>query len=377
MRIAIVNITSGGLSGGYRKYLQSILPGIKSDSRVDGVDLFLPAGVELKGVSSDGGHTWPASSHRSDLRKAKAKLNQMRPDVVFIPTARWLDCGDTPVVSMVRNMEPLVIPFSPRSPVEIAKNLARRYAAFRSCTRSSGVIAVSSFVQEFLETRWRIRSDRLAVVYHGVSRSERQLPSKSPQNFQIPSERPFLFTAGSIRPARGLEDVIKAVGRMVGQGIPISLAIAGAVDPGMHGYWQDLRQLANDLGCSDDVLWLGQLDAASMSWSYANCAAFVMTSRAEACPNTALEAMGHGCVCVSTDTAPMPEIFGSAAVYYCAGDSRSLSGALGVAMSSDANAISEMRNRALNRARYFSWDRTARATVDFLESRVRSGRSQR
>jgi len=373
MRIAIVNITSGGLSGGYRKYLHSVLPAIESDERVERIELFIPPGVEIDKPLAIRAHRLPTNAVGPSLRKLRALLHQMRPDVVFIPTARWLDCGDTPVVSMVRNMEPLLIPFSPRHPAEIARNLARRYAAFRSCTRSDGVIAVSSFVKDFLQTKWHVPSERLAVVHHGVTIPSDQPNSKAQGSIRILSGRRFLFTAGSIRPARGLEDAIKAVSAIVRDGIPISLAIAGSSDRRMHGYAVGLQRLAQELGCSENIVWLGSLDQSSMSWALTNCAAFIMTSRAEACPNIVLEAMAHGCVCVSTDTAPMPEMFGDTANYYRTGNVGSLSAALRIAMEMDSNAIAVMRARAHRRATQFSWDRTARATVDFLDSRVRQG----
>ena len=61
-----------------------------------------------------------------------------------------------------------------------------------------------------------------------------------------------------------------------------------------------------------------------MAEAFRRCAAFVMTSRAEACPNTALEAMSCGCAIVSVDRAPMPEFFGEAALYYPVAEIRAL-----------------------------------------------------
>ncbi len=49
-----------------------------------------------------------------------------------------------------------------------------------------------------------------------------------------------------------------------------------------------------------------------------------MTSRAEACPNTVLEAMAHGAVSISTDQQPMPEFYGESAAYYRATDAAQL-----------------------------------------------------
>ena len=41
-----------------------------------------------------------------------------------------------------------------------------------------------------------------------------------------------------------------------------------------------------------------------------------MTSRVEACPNIALEAMSHGAFCLAADNPPLPEFFQGAALYY-------------------------------------------------------------
>ena len=76
------------------------------------------------------------------------------------------------------------------------------------------------------------------------------------------------------------------------------------------------------------MVWAGQLTEPEMAWCFGHCEAFVMTSRAEACPNVALEAMSHGCRVVSTSQPPMPEFFGEAAAYYRGGDARDLARAV-------------------------------------------------
>jgi glycosyltransferase involved in cell wall biosynthesis len=371
MRIAVVNATGGGLSGGYLKYLSAILPRIEGDRRVDRLELFLPQSIARSGLVDHDAHSWPINDAANGFPQLRVKLREMRPDVVFVPTARWIEGLDSPVVAMVRNMEPLSIPFSPRDPVEIARNLGRRYAAYRSCTRSAGVIAVSMFVQDFLKEKWHIPSENLALVYHGVSLQEEQDLLFRPDGVQVLAGRQFLFTAGSIRPARGLEDAIGALADIAKENPSVGLAIAGSIDRRMGGYSARLHGLAKRLGCGDRVWWLGPLDVKAMTWAFKNCIAFLMTSRTEACPNTALEAMAQGCICVSTDAPPMPEMFGQAARYYRARDSQSLSKALSLVLRGDPRSIGEMRRNALDRAAQFSWDTTARSTVDFLQTRAR------
>lgn len=50
--------------------------------------------------------------------------------------------------------------------------------------------------------------------------------------------------------------------------------------------------------------------------SQIDCEAFLMTSRVEACPNIALEAMAHGCLCIAADDLPLLKIVEDAAVFY-------------------------------------------------------------
>src|SRR5262249_30526606 len=133
-----------------------------------------------------------------------------------------------------------------------------------------------------------------------------------------------VFTAGSIRPARGLEDLIKAMAIVLRQGLALRLVIAGKPDAGTHAYKARLEHMARRIKVDTYILWAGQLSSLEMSWCYYNCAAFVMTSRAEACPNTALEAMSHGTLCISGDHPPMPEFFRDTALFYPCGDAQAL-----------------------------------------------------
>jgi glycosyltransferase involved in cell wall biosynthesis len=92
-----------------------------------------------------------------------------------------------------------------------------------------------------------------------------------------------------------------------------------------------------------------------------NAAAFIMTSRAEACPNIVLEALSFGARCLSTDNPPMPEFFGDSARYYKAGDPESLAGLLDGTLSTAAKA--GYRDAARARASAFTWAATLQGTL--------------
>jgi len=364
VRVALVNLTSGGLSGGYRKYLHALVPLLRSHAALTDLHLFLPPSLRLDlGVAE----TWPARDGARRFSGLRARLAALSPDVVFIPTARWIDCGPIPVVVMVRNMEPIVTPLAGNPLGEGIKNLARAFEARRACQRSRRVIAVSNYVRDVLRTRWQIDERKIGVVYHGVDRPTGA--GRVPAAIARIADRPFVFTGGSIRPARGLEDLVSALTELKrgGHASP-SVVIAGEVSPGGTGYRHRLERAATAAGITDRIVWAGSLDREEMAWCFTRCSAFVMTSRVEACPNLALEAMSYGCLCISVDRSPMPEFFDTAARYYAAGDGAALAAQLRAIGDPAALDGEDLKQQAERRSHQFQWATTAERTVEELRA---------
>jgi glycosyltransferase involved in cell wall biosynthesis len=235
----------------------------------------------------------------------------------------------------------------------------------RACRRATRIIAVSNHVRAFLTEHWSLAPDKVGVVYHGVGGGDAPAPRR-PAPLAALGE-PFLFTAGSIRPARGLIDMVEAMGRLRQTHPNLVAVVAGAVDYGMERHARRLERRASELGVSDRIIRVGRLDAAGMRWCYEHAAAFVMTSRAEACPNITLEAMSFGCACISVDRPPMPEFFLDSAEYYATGNSGQLADAI-ARLLADPDRARLLRASAVTRASQFDWDDTAQRTVEELKA---------
>jgi glycosyltransferase involved in cell wall biosynthesis len=360
VRIAVVNLTGGGLSGGYVKYLRNVMPRLASDRRVSHLHVCFPDGMQAPDLGA-----LPLLRWRTGVGGLAHLIASLMPDVVFVPTARWPGRLGMPVVTMVRNMEPLLVPYAGHSWTERLRNLLRRRSARQACSQATRIIAVSTFVAQFLEQQWQVPPAKIGVVYHGVEEDRPETEQCPPA--LVGDTRPFLFTAGSIRPARGLEDVLEALGGSSARSDAVRLVIAGGADRATARYARRLHLRYATLASEGRVLWLGSLTPEQMAWCYRRCLAFVTTTRAEACPNTALEALAHGCVIISTNQPPMPEFFHEHAHYYPPGDSTVLAdvirGALG--LSQDARVQTALASR--RRASAFTWAETARKTVDELQ----------
>jgi glycosyltransferase involved in cell wall biosynthesis len=364
----MVNITGGGLSGGYQKYLKSVVPLLRQDPRVDRLDVFVPRPVVANGGLGFGEvRIFEVGDGRRGFPGLRAELRDLAPDVVFIPTARWLNCDGIPVVVMVQNMEALACPVGRNSMPVVLKNLARSFAARRGSRRAQGVIAVSSYVKEFLVERIGIQADKVFVVQLGVNRAIPSADARRPPVCERFRGGDFAFTVGSVRPYRGLEDIIDAMVAVARSKEHLTVVVAGRSDPDTASYERGLRQRAEAKGVANSLVWAGQLGESELSWCYDHCSAFLMTSRVEACPSTLLEAMSHGCVCVSTTSRPMPEFLGEGALYYPPGDGSSLARQLVRLSKMERRKLDFLRGSAFARAQDFTWEKTVDDTLGVLE----------
>lgn len=364
MKLAIVNLTSGNLSGGYRKYLTVLPPLLLQNKKITTVRTYVPDGVKL---SSDIPliHYTPEHYFSNGHKSIAQDLSIYEPDVIFVPTARRFRYGNIPVVNMIRNMEPLETPYGKNPKIEMVKNYFRAREARLASVQASRIIAVSDHVKNFLINNWALTPDKIGVVYHGIN-SQIKSTSDATKPISARDNKQFLFTAGSIRPARGLEDLIIALPQVLIDHPELHLMIAGGVDPGMNAYHGYLKDLAEKHSISNHLIWAGHLNRNEMAWCFQNSMAFVMTSRAEACPNTVLEAMSSGAVSISTDKSPMPEFYRDTALYYKGGDAGSLTNAITKVLKMEDSSLKKHSASAKKRAEEFTWKTCADNTVKEL-----------
>ena len=370
MRVAIINLTGGGLSHGYINYLSETLPLMLRHPRLSEIFVFLPPGFAplFHGILPPA-NLFQCDDSLSGRRRLRREIARISPDVLFFPGNRWLNLGPIPSVAMVQSMLPMVMPFGGNGCLDIVKNLLRARFTRIACERAHRVIAISGYVREFLVDTWHIAPDRIGMIYHGVN------PPPSPDAQRIPGNVPqewsgeFLFTAGSMHPYRGLDDVIKALAILASQGVRPPLVLAGGVDLDRTQlpYLKKMKHLAEKLGINSQIAWTGHLNAEQMSWCYSHCRLFLMTSRVEACPNIALEAMSHGAFCLAADNPPLPEFFQAAAIYYRPKCGEALAQAINAALAYSPETAGLMRGRAKKRAGDFLWEKTVERTVHELE----------
>lgn len=373
-----MNIALKGISGGYKAYLLNIIPRLASDTDIEAIlcgfpevlktgDWFKPLpNVELVNYLS-----YNFLSGRFD-KGLHQKINKFSPDVIFVPVEKPVEFNNIPVVTMIQNMESLA-GVNENNPVfERVQHWFRIYLAKQGIKKADRIIAISKFVKEYLVNNYNVPDDKIGLVYYGTNNPQNSSALR-PSMLPFGWDKEFVFTAGSIRPMRGLEDIFLAMHYLIKEKEwPVKLVIAGEANPNMVAYKNKLKRWIEKLGISDNVCWTSHLDDSEMVWCYENCKMFIMSSRVESFGRISLEAMSHGCICVSANNPCLPEIFKDAAIYYSPKDSQSLAKSIKTVLNWDSMQKEEVVVRARNRAAMFSWDVCATKTVTELVKAIKN-----
>lgn len=370
MRIAVLNLTGGGISGGHKKYLANMLPLLSASDKVEAILCASPSTLEIENwmlplpkMTCIPCEPFRLLRHSPDAA-LKIRLDEFQPDVLFISLERYIYYKGTPVVAMIQNMAPLAGAQTGCGIKEKLKSLARRYEAGMAVKHADAIIAPTDCVRDFIIKKFGVSNKKVSTIYYGYNPPH--ATAKPPaETRSMPEE--FIFTAGSVEMYRGLEDLIRVL-KPLQEKIPgIKLVVAGGARPGTISCFDRLKALARRCKVEKDIIWLGNVEEDHLSWCYSNCSVFVATSRIESFCFVALEAMSHGCNIVSTDCPCLPEILKDSAEYYRPGDITGLFKTMLEVLERDSSERSRFAATARTRASEFSWDTTARKTISLLE----------
>ena len=166
----------------------------------------------------------------------------------------------------------------------------------------------------------------------------------------------FVLFAGRISPEKGVHTLLEAMRHLPRHK---KLVLAGGSSYS-DSYIEELRQSA-----WDDVLFLGQVDHATVEELYSNCYAFILPSSIEGLSIALLEALSFGTCIVTTGIPENLEVVGDSALVVEPGNVESLRGVLGRILESP-ELVERYRRLASEQAqRRPDWDEVTRMTEDF------------
>ncbi len=250
------------------------------------------------------------------------------------------------------------------------RQLAMRVLVPLAVRSSHRVIASSRSTRDDLVSLLGADPGKVDVVPLGMGTVRRDQPVAETAlrgRYQL-ADRRVLLTLSAKRAHKNLAALIEALALVPAQERPL-LILTGY----RTSHQDELTALAGRLGVERDIRVLGWVSGAELEGLWALADAFVFPSLYEGFGLPVLEAMARGVPVACADASSLPEVAGDAALLFDPGDRPAMAGALRRILG-DRALREQLRERGVRRAREFTWERTARQTLETY-SAVLSSRS--
>ena len=233
--------------------------------------------------------------------------------------------------------------------------------------RSDCVITISESTKRDIIALLGAEEEKLRVIHLGTDprftpvRDDAQL-AKVRKKYNLP--RDFVLFVGLIEPRKNLETLVDAycADSLSSQ---FDLVLAGGLGWGYSGLMQKIASSR----VAECIRMPGYIADADLPALYSAAKAFVYPSLYEGFGLPVLEAMACGAAVITSSISSMPEVAGDAAILVPPHDRGALTSALQRVLR-DKAFRDDLSRRARERAQLFTWEETARKTLEAYKAVV-------
>lgn len=238
------------------------------------------------------------------------------------------------------------------------KNLAYRIIINRALKKSRRVLTVSNFTKNDIVEQFKIKPEKIEVIYEGVANLARgrdslfvaKLDKKEVlRDYRI--DYPFLLYVGNAYPHKNLDFLIRSFKEIFAQKRRLRLVLVGKEDY----FYRRLKDLARSLFPGDNpVIFSGYVPDDRLEVFYQKALVYIFPSLYEGFGLPPLEAMAKGCPVLSSKAGSLPEILGSAACYFDPLDQNDFLAKLNLILN-DGGLRNDLIESGLSHSRKYSW----------------------
>jgi glycosyltransferase involved in cell wall biosynthesis len=233
------------------------------------------------------------------------------------------------------------------------KASASHAVSWRAALAAEALITVSRFSLEELVAAYPETRARARVIPNGVDGAFAPGEADSGVLARSGLRAPYFLYVGGFEPRKNVRLLLEAFALCEERGALLALAGDAAGAP------EALRLAADG---DSRVRWLGYVAEAELVALYRGATAVVVPSREEGFGFPVLEAFACGAPVFCSEASSLPEVGGSAAAYFPVDSTAALAALLARALR-DPAWLAYFRQKGLERAREFTWERVARETV--------------
>jgi glycosyltransferase involved in cell wall biosynthesis len=239
------------------------------------------------------------------------------------------------------------------------RDLGMRALVPLAVRRSRRVMADSQSTRDDLVELLGTPAEKIDVVPLGLGTVRRGVPppaARIRERFAL-GERPVVLSLSAKRPHKNLTALIGALARIPAARRPV-LVLPGYATR----HERELRERAATLGVAADVRFESWVPGEELEGLWALSEAFVFPSLYEGFGLPVLEAMARGVPVACADASSLPEVAGDAALLFDPHDEEQIASAMQRLLGEPA-LRERLRALGEQRAREFTWERTARLTL--------------
>lgn len=242
-----------------------------------------------------------------------------------------------------------------------------RWSSRDALRRSAALLTVSEYSRQAMAQAYGVDASRITVTHNGVDTGRFTPTSEHPDGDArgqslvkshglVPGQ--YLCIVGRLEPRKNHINLVKAYLALPQPRLP--LLIVGQRDFSFEGVFELVQQH----GLAQQVQFLEHVDDSTLPALIRHCAAFVYPTWAEGFGMPVLEAMASGVTVVTSDNTSLPEVAGDVAWMCDPADISSITRAILCALDEPPAARAERQRRGVERARQFTWERSAQSLLN-------------
>lgn len=226
------------------------------------------------------------------------------------------------------------------------------------------IVAVSAATRDDLVREYGVDPRKVAVVHSGIDHDRFRPHDPTAVLERLGVTQPYLLFLSTVQPRKNLQRLLEAFETL--DAGDLTLVIAGR-----SGWLSDAIESRIEASSRRGrIRRLGYVDDDAAASLYAGAVAFVHPALYEGFGMGILEAMASGAPVVTSAVASMPEVAGDAAIVVDPRDVRAIRE--GIATAIDPSRRADLIDRGRRRAAAFTWERTARRTLDVIAEACRA-----
>jgi glycosyltransferase involved in cell wall biosynthesis len=234
--------------------------------------------------------------------------------------------------------------------------------------KAARFVSISQSTKNDLVKYLNIPEEKIVVTLLGRDENFRPMEDKAlletiRKKFNLPAE--FILYVGGFSHRKNLDNLFRAlknISERFGVGIP--LVIAGGLDRFFLG---EMKIIIAELQIENLVYFTDQVEPEELVVFYNLASVFVFPSLYEGFGLPVLESMSCGTPVACSDRSSLPEVGGNAAVYFNPESVSDMSEKI-FSLYTDTGMQDELGKKGLERAKLFTWEKTAVETLEIYKS---------